>query len=233
MVDGYKLGLYTPYIEGELYDLKADPDELHNVYNEPGYSFVVDSLTRLLLDFYPGLQQIVSSRVGYPSEVFSLELKHGDNLQGSDVPDFHRKKFSLLADLKLDKNASGPIVTCDIENIHGFSLFVENGKLCFAIRKWGKDVIYRVNEKIDGGRTKINIEIDGDGVLTFTSPSLSSKYHFQTPWPLPEPKGHPEFQLRAICAGNSCDGWYEPYGNLKRLAELEGFVYSCNISTGE
>jgi hypothetical protein len=32
----------------ELYDLKSDPSEMRNVYSEPGYAAIRDSLTRAL-----------------------------------------------------------------------------------------------------------------------------------------------------------------------------------------
>ena len=62
VTDEYKLGLYTPYDEGELYDRKKDPDELYNVYYQDEYSRIVDSLTTILYEFHPPLKEIMSNR---------------------------------------------------------------------------------------------------------------------------------------------------------------------------
>jgi len=229
----YKLGLYTPYREGELYDLKKDPNELKNVFNELAYQKVVDSLTTILFDFYPPLSQIMENRIDYPELKKTIELKQGDNFHGDNVPDLQGAGLKILVDLMLKKDATGPIVTYDIDNLHGFSLFSQNGQYCVGIRYWGNDMIYKLPEDISGKRIKMNIEIDRNGLLIFSSPSLSHKYKFQTKWPLPERPGKAECHSKMICAGISGDGWMKPYGNLNPTAEMDGVLYSCLVSKME
>lgn len=229
----YKLGLCTPYREGELYDRRNDPDELKNVYNDLAYKSTVDSLSNVLFKFYPQLNQILEKRIEYSPNIPTIELKQGDNFHDNKVPILQGTGLKLLADLMLRNNGTGPIVTYDIDNLHGFSLFIQNGQLCFGIRKWGIDIIYSVPEKIIGQRIRLNMEIDRNGLLTISSLSLNHSYKFQTNWPLPKCQGKQEYHTRMICAGISGDGWMKPYGNLNPTAILDGTLYSCLVSEME
>ena len=120
-----------------------------------------------------------------------------------------------------------------IENVHGFSLYAENGQLCFGIRKWGKEEIYRIPEITSKKRFQIEISIDISGKMVVSSNALSTKYSFQTIWPLTWQQGHSQAQSRLLFAGNSEAGWIKSYGKLSRGAKLDGTVYSANITTGE
>jgi arylsulfatase A-like enzyme len=46
----YKLVHYPGQLYGELYDIAADPDEIHNLYDEAEHEEVRERMTRDLLD---------------------------------------------------------------------------------------------------------------------------------------------------------------------------------------
>jgi arylsulfatase A-like enzyme len=48
--DRYKYAYHGTEYMGELYDLENDPDELHNLWNDPGYIEVRRELSELLMD---------------------------------------------------------------------------------------------------------------------------------------------------------------------------------------
>jgi hypothetical protein len=229
----YKFGLYTPYIEGELYDRKIDPDELYNVYNNKKYERVVDSLTNILIGFNPAIKEIMKNRIEFPPLVSAVELKHGENLRGKNIPFFPGNPLKLLIDLRFDKNSSGPIVTYDIDNKHGFSLYIEKGQLFFGIRKFEKEFDYYIPGKIVRGRCKIKMEIDKNGILKISNNITCRVFNIQTSWPLPLEPGHPECFPRTLSAGISGDGWIKPYGNLTRGVNFEGTINSCLISVDD
>lgn len=231
VTNNYKLGLYTPYNEGELYDHDVDPNELFNVYNDNKYKPVVDSLTQMLFEFYPNLQQILSDRIEYPIPVTSVTLKQGDNLHNNEVPFLQGTSLKIMADIKLNKNATGPIVIYNFDDTHGFALYAEKGLLQFGVRKWDREVSYKLAEAMPNRRFKINLEIDKDGLMKVVSPELSKAYQIETNWPLPKQQGHQECLSKTICAGVSGDGWMKPFGHLNRALDLEGIVYSCLVST--
>jgi len=226
----YKLGLYTPYIEGELYDRKVDPNELNNVYNNIKYKKVVDSLTNLLIGFNPAIIEIMKNRIDFPPLVSAVELKSGDNLRENKVPFFPGNPLKLLLDVNLEKNSTGPIITYDIDNTHGFSLFIEKGLLYFGIRKFEKEFDYYLPIEIARGRYKIKMTIDTKGMLKVSRSQSGKESKIQTSWPLPLQPGHPECFPRTLSVGISGDGWIKPYGNLERGANFKGTINSCLIS---
>jgi len=229
----YKMGLYTPYNEGELYDRKADPNELKNMYNLPEFKQGSDSLERLLRNFYPELAAVLANRSEYQPLVDEVHLKNGQSLYDSETPYFPAQALKLKVDVQLKPNATGPIVLYSIENVHGFSLYVENGQLCFGIRKWGREEIYRIPELISRKRFQLELSIDTSGKMKISSNALSTSYSFQTIWPLTVQQGHPQAQSRLLFAGNSEAGWIKPYGKLSRGAKLDGTVYEAILHAGE
>jgi len=233
VADRYKFGLYTPYNEGELYDRISDPDELKNVYGLPEFKQGSDSLKRLLLNFYPEMATELANRSEYQPLVDVVHLKNGQSLYDNETPYFSGKALKLKADLQLKANANGPIVLYSIENVHGFSLYTENGQLCFGIRKWGSEEIYRIPEVITRKRFQLELSIDTSGKMKISSNALSTSYSFQTIWPLTVQQGHPQAQSRLLFAGNSEAGWIKPYGKLSRGAKLDGTVYETTLQTGE
>jgi len=58
--DRYKL-IHRQYEGNELYDLQADPAELHNVIDEPGYAEALGALERRMLRFYFETSDVVPS----------------------------------------------------------------------------------------------------------------------------------------------------------------------------
>jgi len=233
VTNNYKLGLYTPYNEGELYDRKSDPDELENVFGRPEFKQKTDSLTALLQDFYPEMNKSLAIRTEYQPMVNKSQLKNGQSLYDNETPYFPGKALKLKVDVQLKTNASGPIVLYSIENVHGFSLYAENGQLCFGIRKWGREEIYKIPEVISEKRLQLELTIDNSGKMNINSKALSTSYSFQTIWPLTVQQGHPEYQSRVLFAGNSEAGWLKPYGKLLRGAKLDGIVNSATITTGD
>jgi len=71
----YKLiHFYYDIDEWELYDLKKDPDEMRNVFNDPGYTSVKDSLLQQL--------QVLQNQYGDSASVREKILEHDKTLMG-------------------------------------------------------------------------------------------------------------------------------------------------------
>ncbi len=228
----YKLGFYKPYNEGELYDRKADPNELKNVFGLPEFKQKTDSLTAILQNFYPEMANLLAKRSGYQPLVSKVQLRDGQSLYDNETPYFPGQALNLKVDVQLKPHASGPIVLYSIENVHGFSLYAENGQLCFGIRKWGREEIYRIPEPVSQNRFQLELSIDTSGKMTVNSKGLAKSFCVQTIWPLTVQQGHPQYQSRLLFAGNSEARWIKPYGKLSRGAKLDGVVNSAILTTG-
>jgi uncharacterized sulfatase len=66
VTDGWKMGIYHFDREGDLYDLKADPHELHNLFGAPEVAQVQAQLTGELLEWRqrrsPGAERALADR---------------------------------------------------------------------------------------------------------------------------------------------------------------------------
>lgn len=56
ITDRYKLNYFLGRNEGELYDLKADPQEFTNLYDDPNYANVLMSMLKMMIDVYGPLE---------------------------------------------------------------------------------------------------------------------------------------------------------------------------------
>jgi len=61
VTEKYKMGLYSTFREGDLYDRENDPNEWNNLYYNISYKHVVDSLTRILYNFNVDIKAIVEN----------------------------------------------------------------------------------------------------------------------------------------------------------------------------
>lgn len=232
VTENYKMGLYTPYDEGELYNRKTDPDELFNLYYNKKYKTTVDSLTKTLLQNFPAMGDVLNLRREYPQPSRQIELHQGDQFFDNEVPYLSNKSMAITLRANLDSKASGPIITYCLDESQGFSLYLENGKLYFGIRKYGTDYTYTVNEEITSKRLDLSLSINDFGTLLIQSPAFTKDYQFITNWPLPNQEGHPNCHTKSIFAGTSAYGWSKPYGNLKKGVDLEGEILSALIVAG-
>lgn len=228
----YKLGFYTPYKEAELYNRLEDANEIRNVFNNDKYRDIIDSLALIMTEHYQHLNEVMAERKEYQSPVTFVELRQGKSAIDEKAPYIANKPFKMMAELDISENASGPVVTYDVGNMHGFSLFLDKGYLCFGIRKWGRDEIFRVSQKTGGRNVKITFDMKNNGTFIISSPSLEKTYSFKSDWPIPEPTGRPEYFSKSLYAGISGEGWTKPYGNLPWGKDLDGEVKSCLISVG-
>ncbi len=65
VTDRYKLNYFLDREEGELYDLKEDPNEFVNLYNEEGYAEVKLKMFKKLVDIYGELENPIPPRQSF------------------------------------------------------------------------------------------------------------------------------------------------------------------------
>lgn len=136
----YKLIHYYRRDEWELFDLKKDPQELHNVYAQPAYADIqqrmVQELKRLQKK-YGETQPEKSIQLYRMRDLQNVRTQEVFRVDSPDAkvpqhPDTSNKPFVVGARC-VPKSADGVIVSQG-GGSHGFSLYLQDSRLHFAVR---------------------------------------------------------------------------------------------------
>lgn len=228
VTDEFKFGLYTPFEEGELYDRTNDPDEFNNLYFDEAYRKVVDSLTNELLEFHPPLKMILAQRQPLKDPITEVSLIQGEQLSGINLPFFPGNPLHVVLNAALSEKATGPLITHQVGNTHGFCLFVKNGALYFSIRTFYEDHEYLLKKEIPAGTSRIVLDIDTNGGLKASVNGRETTH--QTLWPIVRQPGRIEVQSGVLRAGVHGGNWFKPFGDLLKTDTLNGTIQKAFIA---
>jgi arylsulfatase len=113
------------------------------------------------------------------SKATSFKLKPNESLTREQSPNIIDRGFTITADFEA-KGTSG-VVVAQGGLIHGYTLYLDNGKLTFLTRVDGKTTSISSPETVSGGHTAIaqlakdgtlTLKLDGKQVAEGKSPSL-------------------------------------------------------------
>ena len=145
----YKLVRYYELDEWELFDLEADPDELRSVYADPGYTLVLEGLKAELARLQEGygdtepdtpMFEIVQSIALAQAEGSELKLigeAADPRASGGTGSEPYWRPFTVGIRCRAEAGASG-VLTAHGGGSHGYSLYLRDGRPCFALRSRGE-----------------------------------------------------------------------------------------------
>jgi choline-sulfatase len=167
VTDRWKMSVYPQYGDGELYDLKNEPDEFNNLFNRPQYA----EIQKMLLGKMTGVNPKLSEQLGKTAEIIiedksEFVLKQGDDLPARTAPYCGGKNLSIEADIKPDESSPyDGVVVSQLGYQHGYILYVHQGQIIFVLKRWGK-----FNEVCSGSLenkpVKIIANVSNDGKVT-------------------------------------------------------------------
>lgn len=233
--DHWKMFVY-PTGEGELYDIRSDPDEMKNLYNEPGYAPIKKELKRALISFRPEnakmLEAVPPKRPDVKKE---YPFKQGDILKQGEKP-FPPAQGGKTIQLKAkicpanNQPPEGAFFVCE-EMIpswprrppqNGYALYVKDGRLAMGVRLWDNDTIITAPERIPDGEFMIEAGWEKSGKITLkvndrivaTGKARSG---------LPERRGRQEVVAPSIHVGVGHE-WGTPIGDYRVNADFPGKI---------
>ena len=94
-----------------------------------------------------------------------FELKNGDALERADAPAIVGKGFTITA--KFDAQKPDGVIVAQGGSAHGYALFLQDGKLVFALRR-NKELIKAVTTQTITGAHSAVAKLAADGTMTLS-----------------------------------------------------------------
>jgi len=167
VTDQWKLGVHPRDGEGELFHRTEDPDELVNLYDDPGYRQVRRELTDRLIDFHPPLAQEVGRMrplVFVARDVHTW--KPGEHIPAAEAPHHGEKDLRITARMVAHGAwEDGPIITSHVADVHGYALYIRDGRPALGFRRWGRDMVILSPERLPPGVAEVEVRAGRDGEL--------------------------------------------------------------------
>ena len=176
--DRYKLVSYYTTGEWELFDLEADPQELRSVHADPAYAAVraelAAELDRLAArygedeperpreDYYRDFAASLAAQV-QPAELLHLaEPSFGERRMGS----IYATPLTIGVFVTPDGAAANGVLVAHGGGSFGYSLYLAEGRPCFAIRDRGSlFAIHSPGALPAGSESHLAVTLAADGVL--------------------------------------------------------------------
>jgi arylsulfatase len=95
-----------------------------------------------------------------------FELDQGDDLARSQAPRIADKAFTITAEIT--EPARDGVIIAQGASTHGFSLYLKEGRLTFAIRRNGRLSLVAAKDALTAPRTKATAKLAKDGTVTLT-----------------------------------------------------------------
>ncbi|HEY5910981.1 MAG TPA: arylsulfatase [Verrucomicrobiae bacterium] len=112
-----------------------------------------------------------SERRGRAAARFSKEtrfaLKMGDHLERAKAPAIAGRGFTITANFDARKPDQNGVIVAQGGTAHGYTLFLERGKLTFLVRAAGEATSISAPEKVEGVHTAV-ARLQRDGTVTLT-----------------------------------------------------------------
>jgi arylsulfatase A-like enzyme len=176
-VGNWKLVAKGPAGKWELYDLKSDRTELHDVAAEHP-DRVHDMVTKWAS--WASRAQVVpwiwKPQYGQPeraeksdngNSALRYELKPGDELPGNVAPQAANKPLSITVSIS-ESSPDGVLVAQGGSN-HGYSLSLKSGKLNFAVRRRGKLSTVTAAKNLPAAPIVIAVTVSEKGEVLMTA----------------------------------------------------------------
>ena len=179
ITDRWKMFIYNNG-EGELYDIKNDPDELKNLFSYPEYVKIKESLKNRLIAFRSEYAKKFKVNPPKPAVVKKeYRFKQGDILKQGEEPfpprqggkTIHVRAVIASGD---NKPPEGAIFVCE-EMIqtwpsrppqNGYALYIKHGRPAMGIRLWNEDTIVQAEEELPDGEVVLEGILTKDGHIT-------------------------------------------------------------------
>jgi arylsulfatase A-like enzyme len=163
----------------ELYDLKADRTEQHDLLaKEPKRAQKMTAQW----DAYAARANVLplgawrggsKSTEGLSTNTL-FTLNDGDHLERADAPNISGRAFTLTA--TFDAQGKDGVIVAQGGNVHGYSLFVEDGKVSFAFRRASALTTVSAGEVKEGKHVaKAHVSREGELTLTIDGKSAATK----------------------------------------------------------
>jgi len=168
VTDRWKMSIYPKTGDGELYDLKADPKEIHNLYNKPEYKEMKKNLLAKMTTVNPNLSREIEKPPRAEIEDRNeFILKEGDSLSATEAPYCSGRNLTIEAQIRpSDSQPYDGVIIAQLGYQHGYMLYIENGKAVFAIKRW-KEIKSVSTEKLENKAVNIRISLTNDGGIRF------------------------------------------------------------------
>ncbi|MEX2351042.1 MAG: sulfatase-like hydrolase/transferase [Balneolaceae bacterium] len=230
VTDDWKLGIHPSDGEGELYDRREDPDELVNLYNDPHHQQIRRELTERLVQFHPPLAgqiERMSQVVFEEQEVYIYE--EGAHVPSNNSPAQAGRRIQIAARLRPGTGGwrDGPVFTAHVAGVHGYALYIKNGRIAFGFRKWGSDMVIQSPEQLPIRATDVEVVVSRDGELRLlvNGTAVSSGKVAGT---LPVQPGRERITAPQLFVARS-PGWAAPIGEYEQGAEPKGQVREVHL----
>lgn len=178
VTDRMKMFVY-PNGEGELYDLKVDPNELENRYEDPDYRQAKAKLQQRLVEFQPEVAPRFEN--GPPQrrkERSEYHFRQGDVQDQGRRPFPPRQSGRAVHVRAVLSPSDGPLegtffaseewfrdwIVKDPQN--GYALYVRDGKAAMGVRIWGNDTIIQAAWNLPDKEVMVEGLLARDGTMT-------------------------------------------------------------------
>ncbi len=95
-----------------------------------------------------------------------FELKHGDQLSGKDAPAVGKRAFRVEA--AIDAAAPDGVIVAQGGGAEGFTIYMKESKLHFAIRRAGKITLAAAKDAVAPKSFKVEAVLDSGGAMTLS-----------------------------------------------------------------
>jgi arylsulfatase len=163
----------------ELYDLQLDRTEQHDLSSaEPARTAQLAPqwdawAARANVLPLGGWHNRAQGTNASPATEFTLE--DGDHIERSDAPNIAMHPFTVAA--RFDAKGKDGVIVAQGGSAHGFALYVQSGKLFFALRR-GKALRETAGIPVSTGVHEVRASVVKGGLLTLTlddQPAVSAK----------------------------------------------------------
>ncbi len=206
----WKMGIYPRDREGDLYDLHKDPFELTNLFDRKEYAPLRKRLEKALLKMDPTLAERREKPPARPlpeGEVF--HLRQGQTLPRARAPRIGGRP--LLVQAVLRPAGKDGVVLAQGDEVCGYALYLEKGRLVFAARHWGRLTLVKAQVPLSPSPASITARLFWDGTVTLEE-SGREIASGKTPGPIPSRPGRDTFFTReALHVGKDPTGAFGPY----------------------
>jgi len=229
VTDQWKYSIYPRDGYGELYDRKEDPDELYDLFNDPGYRKVRCQLQNRIIAFHPPLADQIAEMTplaaGFtPRKEWKLE--QGLQVPSEEAPYQQGKRIQIEVTLKplAPKWSDGPLLVATVANEHGYALYLREDRLELAVRRWGEDTVIVSPEPLPSSMVTVGAGITPDGLLTL-SVDDNQVSAGRIASGIPVQPGSQRVLAPSLYVGFSPD-WHEPMGAYGQEDSFEDEIHN-------